>query len=139
MQTLEQRVERLERSCRRWRRGFLTACIAAAAVGAGEASKPAAPPDAAFGHLTVQSLTVRNQPDGALLLMSCDRNRASIQLASPAATSSVSLIAAKGGAHVFVACNSANGITSSSMSADDQSGLIDVRNAAGKNKEIEPQ
>lgn len=139
MQTLEQRVERLERSCRRWRRGFLTVCIAAAVAAVGGASKPPAPADAEFGHLTVQGLTVRNQPGGALLLISCDGDQASIQLASPAAMSSVSLIARKDAAHVFVARNSDKGITSATISADDQSGLIDVRNAGGKNKEIEPE
>ncbi len=61
MQTLEERVERLERSCRRWRLGFLTVIIAAVAVGA---SKPNTPPDAEFGNVTVQSLKVRTQVDG---------------------------------------------------------------------------
>jgi hypothetical protein len=134
MQTLQQRVERLERSCRRWRMGFLLTCITAGALAA---EKP--PVDASFAHLTVQSMTVRGQPDGAAVLIACDKNQASIRLASPQAAAAVSLVAGNDAASVFVSRNSNQAITSATMSADDQSGLIDVHSADGKNKEIEPQ
>jgi hypothetical protein len=136
MQTLEQRVERLERSCRRWRLAFLTAVIAAVAVGA---SKPAAPPDAEFGNLTVQSLKVRTQVDGGLIWMTCDKDQASIKLASPASATSVALIAQKDSANVFASRNSGNAFTTATLSADDQSGFVDVRNAAGKSREFDAQ
>ncbi len=136
MQTLEQRVERLERSCRRWRWGFLTAILAAVAVGA---SKPSLPADAEFGNLTVQSLKVRTQADGALLWMTCGKDEASIKLASPGSATSVALLAQKDSANVFVSRNVGKVFTTASLSADEQSGFIDVRNAAGKSSEFEPQ
>jgi hypothetical protein len=136
MHTLEQRVERLERSCRRWRIGFLVAVVAAVAVGA---SKPGSPPDAEFGNVTVQSLKVRTAVDGALLWMTCDKDQASIKMASPASATSVALIAQKDSANVFVSRNTGKAFTTATLSADDQSGFVDVRNAAGKDKEIEPE
>jgi hypothetical protein len=136
MQTLEERVERLERSCRRWRLGFLTAIIAAVAVGA---SKPNTPPDAEFGNVTVQSLKVRTRVDGALLWMTCDKDQASIKLASPASATSIALVAQKDSANVFVSRTSGKAFTTASLSADEQSGFVDVRNAEGKNKEFEPE
>ncbi|MGD0464100.1 MAG: hypothetical protein ABSB74_16585 [Tepidisphaeraceae bacterium] len=136
MQTLEQRVERLERSCRRWRWGFLTVLVAAVAVGA---SKPQTPADAEFGNLTVQSLTVRKQADGALLWMTCDKDEASIKLASAGSATSVALIARKDSANVFVSRNTGKAITTASLGADEQSGFIDVRDADGKNREFEPE
>jgi hypothetical protein len=136
MHTLEQRVERLERSCRRWRLGFLVVVVAAVAVGA---SKPNAAPDAEFGDLTVRSLKVRTAVDGALLWMTCDKDQASIKMASPGSASSVTLIAQKDSANVFVSRNGGKAFTTASLSADDQSGFVDVRNAAGKDKEFEPE
>jgi len=136
MQTLEQRIERLERSCRRWRLGFLTICIAAMAVGA---SKPDAPADAEFGNLTVQSLKVRTQVDGGLIWMTCDKDQASIKLATPASATSIALIAQKDSANVFASRNSGKAFTTATLSADGQSGFVDVRNADGKNKEFEPE
>jgi hypothetical protein len=133
MQTLEQRIERLERSCRRWRWGFLIVCIAAITVGA---SRP--PADAEFGNLTVQSLTVRKQVDGALLWVTCDKDQASIKLATPGSATSIALIAQKDSANVFVSHNSPKVFTTATLSADEQSGFVDVRNAQGKNKELEP-
>jgi hypothetical protein len=132
MQTLEQRVARLERSCWRWRLGFLVVCVAAA-VGA---SKPA---DAEFGHLTVGSLTVRSRPDGAFLSMTCDKDQASIKMASPTSATLVALTVQKDAANMFVSRTTDRGITSAAISADEQSGFIDLRNADGKNKELEPQ
>jgi hypothetical protein len=144
MHTLEQRVERLERSCRRWRLGFLMAIVAAVAVGAarpnaGPNAGPNAAPDAEFGDLTVRSLKVRSQVDGALLWMTCDKDQASIKMASPGSASSVALIAQKDSANVFVSRNTGKAFTTASLSADDQSGFVDVRNAAGKDKEFEPE
>ncbi len=139
MHTLEQRVERLERSCRRWRLGFLVVVVAAVAVGAARPNAgPNAAPDAEFGDLTVRSLKVRTAVDGALLWMTCDKDQASIKMASPGSTSSVALIAQKDSANVFVSRNT-KAFTTASLSADDQSGFVDVRNAAGKDKEFEPE
>ena len=131
MQTLQQRVERLERSCRRWRGGCVLICIAALAAAAIN-------PDAQFRHLTVQSLTVRNQPGGPVISISCDNDQASMHLSSPAAAAGVSLVAAKDLASVFVSRNG-RAITSATLSADDQSGAVDIRSADGKSRDIEPQ
>jgi hypothetical protein len=135
MQTLEERVERLERSCRRWRLGCLTLLVAACAIGS---ARPNSPPDAEFGNLTVQSLKVRTHVDGALLWMTCDKDQASIKLATPASATSVSLIAQKDSANVFVSRTSGKAFTTATLSADGQSGFVDVRNAEGKNKEFDP-
>jgi hypothetical protein len=140
MHTLEQRVERLERSCRRWRLGFLTAVVAAVAVGAARPnSGPVAAPDAEFGDVTVRSLKVRTAVDGALLWLTCDKEQASIKMASPGSTSVVALIAQKDSANVYVSRNTGKAFTTASLSADDQSGFVDVRNATGKDKEVEPE
>jgi hypothetical protein len=140
MHTLEQRVERLERSCRRWRLGFLVVVVGAVAVGAARPNAgPNAAPDAEFGNLTVRSLKVRSQVDGALLWMACDQDQASIKMASPGSASSVVLVAQKDSANVFVSRNTGKAFTTASLSTDDQSGFIDVRNAAGKDKEFEPE
>ena len=136
MDTLEQRVERLERSCRRWRLGFL---ILSAAGVAGMAAQPNPPADGQFAHLTVQSLTIRSQADGAFISASCDKDVASIKLASPAAETLVALVAQKDSANLLVSRNTAKGLSSSGLSADGQSGFVDLRSADGKNKEIEPE
>ena len=134
MQMLQQRVERLERSCRRWRGGCVLICIAAAAAAA---IKP--PADAQFGHLTVQSLTVRDQPGGPVVMIRCDDGKASMHLSSSLAAAGVSLVAADDSASVFVSRNSNHAMTSATLSADDQSGVVDLRSADGKSKDIEPQ
>jgi hypothetical protein len=136
MNTLEQRVERLERSCRRWRLGFL---ILLAAGAAAAATAPSPLTDAKFGHLTVQSLTIRSQPTGAFISASCDKDVAWIKLASPAAATLVAIVAQKDSANLFVSRNTAKGLSSSALSADGESGFVDLRSADGKNKEIEPE
>jgi len=136
MNTLEERVERLERSCRRWRLGFLIVTV----VGmAGMTAQPNPPADAKFAHLTVQSLTIRTQPDGAFISASCDKDESSIKLASPSAATVVALLAQKDSANLFVSRNTAKGLSSSGLGADDESGFVDLRTADGKNKEIEPE
>jgi hypothetical protein len=136
METLEQRVERLERSCRRWRLGFL---ILAAVGVLGMAAQPNPPADGRFAHLTVQSLTIRSQPDGAFISASCDKDVSSIKLASPGAATLVALVAQKDSANLFVSRNTAKGLSSCGVSADGESGFVDLRTADGKNKEIEPE
>jgi len=134
MQTLEARVERLERSCRRWRLGFLI-LLAAAAVGAAKIIQPA---DAEFANLTVQSLTVRTPGNAAMLLASCDKDQASLKLISPATATAVTLIAQKDSADLLLSRNTPKGLSSATVSADAQSGFIDVRAAQGKDKQIDP-
>jgi hypothetical protein len=136
MDTLEQRVGRLERSCRRWRLGFLMISVMGVA---GMAAQPSLPVDAKFAHLTVQSLTIRTQPDGAFISASCDKDVSSIKLASPSAATVVALFAQKDSANLFVSRNTAKGLSSSGLGADDESGFVDLRTADGKNKEIEPE
>jgi len=136
MDTLEQRVERLERSCRRWRLGFL---ILLAAGVAGAAAEPVAPVDGQFAHLTVQKLTVRSQANGAFFSVTCDADRGLIKLASPGAGTLVAIEARKDDANMFVSRNTEKGLSSAGISADGQSGFVDLRTADGKNKEIEPE
>jgi hypothetical protein len=137
MQTLEQRVERLERSCRRWRMGFLFLLLVSA-MGAQKLAMVVQPADAEFAHLTVQSLTVRTPGNGAMLLASCDKDQASLKLISPAAETAIALIAQKDSANLFLSRNTPAGLSSATLSADQRSGFIDVRTAQGKDKEIEP-
>src|ERR1700688_1150255 len=99
MNTLEQRIERLERSCRRWRLGFLILAVSAAI---GAAAKPSPPADAQFAHLTVQRLTIRTQPDGAFISATSDKDRASITIASPATSTLVSVVAQKDSANLMM-------------------------------------
>ena len=111
-----------------------------AAVGVvGMAAQPNPPADGRFAHLTVQSLTIRSQPDGAFISASCDKDIASIKLASPAAATLVALVAQKDSANLFVSRNTAKGLSSSGLEADGESGFVDLRTADGKNKEIEPE
>ncbi len=138
MDTLERRVERLERSCRRWRLGFLVVVMAAVG-GAGAAAGPGGLADAQFAHLTVQSLTIRSQPNGAFVSASCDNDRASITLSSPTAPSVIALVARRESADLFLSRKVAKGIASAAVSADQQSGFLDLRNADGKDKEFEPE
>lgn len=133
MDTLEQRVERLERSCRRWRLGFL---ILAAATVLGAAAKPAPAPDAQFGHLTVQSLTVRDQPGGPFIRAGCDDTQAFIKMDAPASQTFIALNAGKDSANVTVSRDMNRGLNSGSLTADDQSGSIDLHDVAGKDKEV---
>jgi hypothetical protein len=51
----------------------------------------------------------------------------------------VALIAEKDSANVFVSRTSGKAFTTATLSADEQSGFVDVRNAEGKNKEFEPE
>jgi len=138
MDTLEQRVERLERSCRRWRLGFLLMVMAAAGVGGANAG-PGGLADAQFGHLTVQSLAIRSQPNGPFVSASCDNDRASITLSSPAAPSVIALVAKRDSADLFLSCKGDKGLGSAAVSVDRQSGFLDLRNADGKDKEFEPE
>jgi len=140
MDTLEQRVERLERSCRHWRLGFLVMVMVMAAMGvAGAPAGPGGPADAQFGHLSVQTLTIRSQPNGPFVSASCDNDRASITLSSPAAPSVIALVARRDSADIFLSRKGEKGIANASISADQQSGFLDLRNADGKDKELEPE
>jgi hypothetical protein len=135
MDTLEQRVERLERSCRRWRLGFL---ILAAVAVAGAANAPNPPPDAQFGHLTVQSLTVRAAAGGPFIHASCDKDQASLKVSSPNSQTLIDLVA-HNSADVLVSRNTNNGLSSASLSADQESGAVDLRDVTGKDKELQPE
>lgn len=136
METLELRVERLEKSCRRWRLGFLIllALGAAAAV-----ANPNPLPDAHFAHLTVQSLTVRNEAGGPFISLNCDNDLPSLKIASPASSTLVAVEAGPNDAHVFVSRNAPAGLSSSALSADNRSGFIDIHGANGKSREIDPE
>ena len=134
MDTLEQRVERLERSCRRWRLGFLV-LLSVAGAGAAEGNLK----DAQFANLTVQSLTIRSQPAGPFLKALCDDSGAYIKMASPGSGSLLALVADKTSANLYLSRITDKGSTSATLSSDDVSGLVNLRTADGKNKEIEPQ
>jgi len=136
MDTLELRVERLERSCRRWRLGFLILLVAG---GCAAAIQPGLPVDGQFAHLTVQSLTIRSEPGGAFISASCDKDRAAIKLSSPGSAALVAIAAQKDGANMFVSQSTPKGLSSAGISADGQSGFMDMRSAEGKNREIEPE
>lgn len=135
MDTLEQRVERLERSCRRWRLGFLVV-VAIAVVGA--AAPPNPPPDAQFGHLTVQSLTVRSAAGGPFIHATCDKDQASLKVSSPASQTLIDLVA-RNSADVLVSRSTGKGLSSASLTADQETGSMELRNVTGKDKEIEPE
>jgi hypothetical protein len=135
MQTLEQRVERLERSCRRWRLGFVMAVLTAGAVGA---AAPSAPTDAEFSHLTVQSLEIRGRTGGPVILQTCDNDHASIRLAAAPSAPTVDITAQKDEADLFLWHANGNGSASADLRVDGQTGTISVQNAAGKSRNIEP-
>jgi len=136
MDTLERRVERLERSCRRWRLGFLFM----AAVGvAGASAKPGEPADAQFAHLTVQSLAIRGQSGGPFISAACDNQQASITLSSPAAPSVVRLLAKADSANLFLSNKTDKGVGSAALSVDQRSGFLDLRSVDGKDKQFEPE
>lgn len=138
MDTLEQRVERLEQSCRRWRLGFAMLLLVGGACAATVPTSPSPLADAQFGHLTVQSLTVRSQPGGAFLSANCDKDHATIHLASPAGSTLVTIAAQADGADVFLSQNTPQGLSTAALSADKQSGFVVLRSPDGKNKEYEP-
>jgi hypothetical protein len=135
MDTLEQRVERLERSCRRWRLGFL---IVAALAVAGAANGANPPPDAQFGHLTVQSLTVRATAGGPFIHASCDKDQASLKVSSPGSQTLIDLVA-HNSADVLVSRSTGKGLSSASLTADQETGAMDLRDVTGKDKEVEPE
>jgi hypothetical protein len=135
MDTLEQRVERLERSSRRWRLAF---CIVAVIAAGGAAGKPPLQ-DAQFAHLTVQSLSIRDQAGGPLISASCDQGGAAIKIISPTSQALVAIIADKNSGSVLVSKNNTNGTSSANMIADQQSGFVDLHDPAGKSKEVEPE
>lgn len=144
MQTLEQRVERLERSRRRWRLGFVAVVVLA--VGAKLLSmvlpsSPAQPQDAEFAHLTVQSLAIRGQPGGPVILETCDNDHASIRLAASTNAATVDITAKKDEADLFLSRSNSttNTAASAALRVDDQTGTISVQNVAGKSKNIEPE
>jgi len=136
MNTLEQRVERLERSCRRWRLGFLILAVGGSLAAV---AKPGPLPDAQFDHLSVQSLTIRSQPDGAFISAICDKDRASITLASPAASTLVSMVAQKDSTHLLLSRKTDKGLGSAAIGADGQSGFVNLGASDGKDREIEPE
>jgi hypothetical protein len=113
--------------------------ILLAAGVAGAAAEPVAPVDGRFAHLTVQKLTVRSQANGAFFSVTCDADRGLIKLASPGAGTLVAIEARKDDANMFVSRNTEKGLSSAGISADGQSGFVDLRTADGKNKEIEPE
>lgn len=136
MDTLEQRVERLERSSRRWRLG----CFLLIAAGlAGAAAQPNPLPDGQFAHLTAQRLTIRNRVGGAFLSASCDDDKASITLSSPASPTVVRLIAGTDHADLLLSHMGNKGLCSAAVSVDENSGFVDLRDVTGKNKEYDPQ
>jgi hypothetical protein len=135
MDTLEQRVERLERSCRRWRLGFLMMAVASL-IGANVPPKPA--PDAQFGHLIVQSLTVRAAAGGPFIHASCDNNQASLKVSSPASQTLIDLVA-HNSADVLVSRSTDKGLSSATLSADQESGIVDLHDVTGKDREVQPE
>ena len=135
MDTLERRVERLERSCRRWRLGFLVVVMAAVG-GAGAAAGPGGLADAQFAHLTVQSLTIRSQPNGAFVSASCDNDRASITLSSPTAPSVIALVARRESADLFLSRKVAKGIASTAVSAISNPAFWTCETPMGKTRNL---
>jgi hypothetical protein len=136
MDTLEQRVERLERSCRRWKLGCLL-LIAAAFTGA--AAQPAALPDGQFGHLSAQSISIRSRAGGAFITASCMNDKAAITLSSSTCPTVIRLMADKGSANVLVSQMTPKGLCSAAVSVDGNSGFIDLHDVSGKNKEYDLQ
>ena len=136
MDTLEQRVERLERSCRRWRLGFLILSVVGVAGTAGSRTRRWMAVCAFDGSKPDRFEASRM---GRLFRASCEKDVSSIKLASPAAATVVALVAQKDSANMFVSRNTAKGLSGSRAGADDESGFVDLRTADGKNKEIEPE
>ena len=112
--------------------------MAAAGV-AGAAAKPGGPADAQFANLTVQSLTIRTEPDGAFVSAICDKDRASITLSSPAAPSVIALVAKQDSADLSLSRRDDKGVGSAAVGVDQRSGFVDLRSADGKDKELEPE
>jgi hypothetical protein len=159
MATLEQRVERLERSSRRWRAGCIaTIIISASAFLFGADAKPAVPAPAApapvapvpaaaaapaqlpngdFDHLTAADLTIGTAGGPALTVLS-DKNQTSLSITDAKLSTSAVLVVSKDGANVLLSKQTPKGMTRASLGVDDQSGTIDVKDVTGKTKEIEP-
>ena len=136
MDTLEQRVERLERSCRRWKLGCLL-LLAAGLIGA--AAQPATLPDGQFSHLSAQSLSIHSHAGGAFITASCVNDRAAITLSSPSCPTVIRLVADKNSANVLVSQMTPKGLCSAAVSVDGTSGFIDLHDTSGKNKEYDLQ
>jgi hypothetical protein len=134
--TLEDRVARLERSCRRWRTAGVLLAIAAAAVGAQKAIQPA---DARFGKITCRSLAIQDDATGGFLQASSGKDGASLRLFGPGGTTTVGITAQKDQATVLLSQLNPKGIPNAALSVDSESGAVSVGNSAGKSKEIEPE
>jgi hypothetical protein len=134
--TLEQRVQRLERSNRWWRGG----CIAAIALiaGLGATTNPSANPSAEFDHLTVQSLSVRSEPDGPQINISADKDQASVRITTRDAVSSTALMCDADGATLLLSRHAKSDTIGATIRADDQSAALLLR-GNGKSKELEPE
>jgi hypothetical protein len=157
MDTLEQRVEHLERSSRRWRAGCIaTVIVAAAAFLMGADAPPAAPaaapapaavpaqaaagqlPNGNFGHLTATDLTITSGAGGPALTVLSDKNQTSLSITDANLSTTAVLVVSNAGANILLTKQTPKGITRASLGVDDQSGTIDVKDVTGKTKEIEP-
>jgi hypothetical protein len=134
VQTLEQRVDRLERSSRRWRLGFFAAVGGAAILGA-TTTKPA-PPDAAFANLTATHLSIKNPAGGPEFSVVANGSQTFLQIGSLA--SSAIIVVDKDGANVLMNHSSPKGVTFATLGVDDTSGSVGLRDASAKTKELEP-
>lgn len=137
MLTLEDRVARLERSCRRWRWG----CMAAGTLAVVAALGAAAPvlQNAQFDQVNVRRLVVQSAPGAPQIVLGGDARQAALQLATPSADSSAALVVDKDGANLMLIRQTKNGSASASLGADNQDGNIDLRTVDGKTRDIEPQ
>jgi len=134
--TLEQRVQRLERSNRWWRGG----CIAAVALiaGLGATTKPAGNPNAEFDHLTVQSLSIRSEPGGPQINISADKDQASLRITTRDAVTSTGMMCDADGATLLLSRHAKTDTIGATLRVDDQSAALLLR-GNGKVKELEPE
>jgi hypothetical protein len=134
--TLEQRVLRLERSCRQWRLACAAALLGAFVMGAAPKSPP--PGDGDFANLTANHLTIRNPAGGPALEITADEKQTSLQINNPPVGTSAILVVGKEGANLFLNRITAKGAVNASVGVDDVSGGIALKNADGKTKDLEP-
>jgi len=146
MLTLEQRITRLEKSCRRWRMlaifGLmvsitLLACAIHWPANAANAANNPPPADSAFARLTAKQLVVQDD-NGPAFTVLADKNQASMQITDAAGNNLAVLMLGKDGANLILSRQTKNGMANATIGVDDLSGSVAVRGVDGKSKDLLP-
>lgn len=146
MITLEQRVARLEKSCRYWRMLAVLGAAGLIAVAASTMRRPAMaadaanaanPTDAAFAHITARQLDVQDG-HGPVFSVLAEKEQASMRITDAAGNNMAVLMLDKDGTHLILSRQTKNGMSHASIGVDDLSGSVAVRGVDGKSKDLLP-